>query len=132
MQFTLTQKERIKSKKQLNRLFGEGHSFFVYPFKVLYLLENDCDEKQVKMLITVSKKKFKKAVERNKIKRLAREAFRKNKLLLNDSLSENHQCMSLGLIYTGETILPYQEIERKLILILQRLIKRGETNRDLS
>ena len=132
MQFKLTQKERIKSKKQLNRLFGEGDSFFVYPFKVLYLFETDCDKEQAKILITVSKKKFKKAVERNRIKRLTREAFRKNKLSVNDFLLKNHQCVLLGLIYTGETILPYQEIERKLILILQGLIKRGKTNKDLS
>lgn len=74
----------------------------------------------------VSKKKFKQAVLRNRIKRRVREAFRKNKLPLNAYLEKNNKSMLLGLIYTGETILPYQETERKLILILQRLIEQDE------
>jgi len=125
LQHTLSHTERLKSKRQIDRLFHTGQSFFVYPFKVLYLFENG-DEKQTKVLITVSKKKFRKAVERNRIKRRVREAFRKNKSLVNNQLLKSNKNLLLGLIYSGATILPYEETERKLILILQRLIERDE------
>ncbi len=126
MQFTLSPAERLKSKKQIDWLFREGQSFFVYPFKVLYLMEHNSGKKHASIMIMVSKKKFKQAVLRNRIKRRVREAFRKNKLPLNAYLEKNNKSMLLGLIYTGETILPYQETERKLILILQRLIEQDE------
>ena len=126
MQLTLSPAERLKSKKQIDWLFREGQSFFVYPFKVLYLTEHSSDEKHSSIMIMVSKKKFKRAVLRNRVKRLVREAFRKNKLPLNTYLEKNNKHMLLGLIYTGETILSYQETERKLILILQRLIEQDE------
>ena len=68
----------------------------------------------------------KKAVDRNKLKRLVREGYRKNKLLLYDYLNENNKSLLLGLVYVGETILSPKEIEQKLILILQRLIEQDE------
>ncbi len=128
MRFTLTKNERLSSKKQIEKLFKEGKSYFSYPFRVIYLFNDGQEEHETKILLTVSKKKFKKAVDRNRIKRIIREAFRKNKMILNDYLQENNKSLWLGLIYTGETIPSYQEAERKLILILQRLIKQGETD----
>jgi ribonuclease P protein component len=128
LKFTLTKNERLSSKKQIEKLFKEGKSYFSYPFRVIYLFNDGQEEHETKILLTVSKKKFKKAVDRNRIKRIIREAFRKNKMILNDYLQENNKSLWLGLIYTGETIPSYQEAERKLILILQRLIKQGETD----
>jgi len=80
----------------------------------------------VQLLISVTKKNFKKAVDRNKLKRLVREGYRSNKLLLYDYLNEHNKSTLLGLIYVGETILSPKEIEQKLILILQRLIEQDE------
>ena len=128
MKFTLTKNERLSSKKQIEKLFKEGNSYYSYPFRVVYLFNDGQEEHETKILLTVSKKKFKKAVDRNRIKRIIREAFRKNKMILNDYLQENNKSLWLGLIYTGETIPSYQEAERKLILILQRLTKQGETD----
>lgn len=126
MKYTFTKKERLSSKKLIDQLFTEGKTFFSYPFKVFYLFQEAEKEFPVQVLITVSKKNFKKAVDRNKLKRLVREGYRKNKLLLHDYLNENNKSVLFGLVYVGETILSYQEMERKLILILQRLIEQDE------
>jgi len=122
----LTKDERLRSKRIVERLFTTGKSVFIYPFKIFYFSENELSANQVQVLITVSKRNFKKAVDRNRIKRLIREAYRKNKYGLCDQLKRHNKSMAIGLIYVGETILSYQEIERKLILILQRLIEQDE------
>ena len=122
----LTKEERLRSKKDIDRLFGNGKSFFQYPFKVLYKIEDETSPYPVQILITVSKRNFKKAVDRNRLKRLVREAYRNNKKSLCIYLSNHNKSMMIGLIYVGKTILSYQEVERKLILILQRLIEQDE------
>ena len=126
MKYTFTKKERLSSKKLIDQLFTEAKTFFSYPFKVFYLFKDAERDLPVQVLITVSKKNFKKAVDRNKIKRLVREGYRLNKLPLHDYLNENNKSVLFGLVYVGETILLPQEIERKLILILQRLIEQDE------
>jgi ribonuclease P protein component len=122
----LTKEERLNSKKVIENLFGNGKSLFLYPYKVFYVYEDKPSEYPVQVLISVSKRNFKKAIDRNRIKRLVREAYRMNKNSLLDSLGPHNKSMILGLIYVGETILSYQEIERKLILILHRLIEQDE------
>ena len=107
-------------------LFTDGKSFFLYPFKVFYVRDNIPTVSPAQILITVPKRSFKKAVDRNRVKRLVRESYRKNKKVLNDNLIRDNINLILGLVYVGETILSYQEIERKLILILQRLIEQDE------
>ena len=126
MKYTFTKKERLNSKKHIDQLFAEGKAFFSYPFKVFYLFQETEKEFPAQVLITISKKNFKKAVDRNKLKRLVREGYRQNKLLLHDYLTENNKSLIFGLVYIGESILTNQEIERKLILILQRLIEQDE------
>jgi len=123
---TFKKEERLSGKKSIAALFGEGSGFFVYPFKVVFLTVPDECPVPVQLLISVSKRNFKKAVDRNKIKRLIREAYRKNKHILCDDLSVHSKSLFLGFIYNAKTIMEYKEIERKIILILQRLIKGDE------
>lgn len=128
MKQTFTKEERLHSKKQIEQLFNEGDSFFVYPFKVIFLATENEESRFPQILISVSKKNFKRAVDRNKIKRLIREAYRKNKTHLINTLNNNQTSLMIGLIYTAKTLLSYAEIERKIILILQRLKKQdGQT-----
>lgn len=122
----LSKEERLRSKRAIDRLFQKGKSFFLFPFRIHYLSSNEILACHSQTLITVSKKNFKSAVERNKVKRLVREAYRKNKHSLLDHLDKHDRSMAFGLIYVGETIMDYEEIERKLILILQRLIEQDE------
>jgi ribonuclease P protein component len=122
----LTKEERVHGIKLVNKLFTEGRSIFIFPFKIFFLIENDPSEVPLRFFVTVTKKSFKKAVERNHIKRLVRESYRLNKNELCLHFKKHNKNLIFGLVYVAETILSYQEIERKLILILQRLIEQDE------
>ncbi len=123
---TFKKGERLRSKKLIGFLFGDGRGFFQYPFKTVYFLWPEKREFPVEVLITVSKKKIKSAVKRNKIKRLVREAYRKNKHILWDSLKDKDQTLLVAFIYVANEVLEFKEIEKKIILILQRLKKENE------
>lgn len=108
-------KERLKSKKLIKELFSKGSSFFLYPFKILYLPGSNGSVTN-QAIIAVSSRSFKKAVDRNKIRRRIREAYRLNKSILN-----GNPPLIIAFVFVGKEILPYQNIEIKLKLILQRL-----------
>ncbi len=118
--------ERLHSKKRIGELFSEGESFFIYPFKVVYHTLPEPSDYPVQLLISVSKNKFKQAVKRNRVKRLIREAYRKNKSILYPPSNRAEDTLLTGLIYVADTIMDYHQIEKKIILILQRLKKRDE------
>lgn len=120
---TFKKQERLNSVEAIGRLFTEGKSTFLYPFKVVYLVKPMNLKPPVKILVVVPKKICKRAVDRNHLKRLTREAYRVHKHELWNSQSNKGQQLLLGFIYIGKTILTYSEIEKKLILILQRLSK---------
>lgn len=104
------------------KLFAEGKSFFSYPFKITFLNVSRSEAPPVQVLIAVSKRNFKSAVERNRIKRLVREAYRKNKHIVWDSFNDRpHDQLLISMVYTGKTIVPHSGMERKIILILHRL-----------
>ena len=116
--FSLPKSERLSSKNLIDQLFQEGKSLFVYPYSIKYLEIPELTNNQ--FLVSVSKKKFKRAVDRNLIKRRIKEAYRLNK---SESL-ENRQdeCyMLIGYIYTAKEIHNYNFIESKLIESLKRL-----------
>lgn len=123
---TFTKTERLCNKKLIDKLFGRGKSFFNYPFKVIFYRVDATDKftgtYPVKVLISVSKRNFKKAVDRNRIKRLVREGYRKNKALLYEGLDKSGSKLAIGLIFTGKTKPSYQEVEKKIILVIHRLL----------
>jgi ribonuclease P protein component len=118
--------ERLHSKKRIGLLFSEGESFFVYPFKVVYTTLPESSDYPVQLLISVSKQKFKHAVKRNRVKRLVRESYRKHKSILFEQENHEKKTLLVGLIYVANTIMDYHQIEKKIILILQRLKNRDE------
>ncbi len=117
--------ERLCSEKLIRKLFSGDSSFFTYPFKVIWVYVDDNDkfegEYPAKVLFTVSKKRFKLAVQRNRVKRLMREAYRKNKHLLYNKLSLNKRKIALAFVYTANDILDYHETKKKINLSIQRL-----------
>lgn len=126
LRFTLKESERLKNRTLIRNLFLGNKSFFTYPFKIIYLeLDRPSDlfkaHHPARVLFTVSKKKFKLAVERNKLKRLMREGYRKNKHELYDVLTRKEKYLALGFIYTGKHVLEYHEIEKKIKTALLRL-----------
>ena len=119
--YTLKKEERLHGFKLIEKLFNDGKSFLVYPYKVVFMENSESSEFPFNFGVTASKRNFRSAVDRNKIKRLSREAYRKNKHILYDSSLSDVNGLSFMMIYIGREILSYDIIESKIILILRRL-----------
>ena len=117
---TLGKKERLKSRKQIEQLFSEGKKIVVTPFRVFYLYKEGI-KGSLQFGVGVSSKNFKKSVDRNKIKRVVREAYRLQKLLLQNKLEEKKGEMNLFIIYTGTELPEYAEAEKKIKIVLDKL-----------
>ncbi|MBS1573929.1 MAG: ribonuclease P protein component [Bacteroidetes bacterium] len=120
-QFTLGKNERLKSRKLIEQLFKSGKSFNAFPFRVFYLSQPSLFPLQFGT--GVSNRNFKKAVDRNRIKRLTKEAWRLQKNILEESLKANNKSLSVFLIYTQKELPDYKTIYDKTGLILKKLIK---------
>ena len=107
----LSKNERLHSKKSIKELFDKGSSFFLYPFKVMVLEINFELPETNQILFSVSKKKLKKSVDRNLIKRRMRESYRLNKQILGEI---NGGKKIIGLIYVSSEIVTFQVIENKI------------------
>lgn len=118
--------ERLTSKKIIEELFSKGSSAFLYPFRLLYLPrpgnEASSSPSNPQVLFSVSKRNFKKAVDRNLIKRRMRQAYRRNKQILTLSLPADKQAHVVAIIYVAKEKIPFEIIEKKLILAWQRLV----------
>jgi ribonuclease P protein component len=124
---TFTKKERLCSKKLTEKLFKKSHSFFEYPFKVVYFFTDSSEfttsDAPAQVLFTASKRNLKKAVARNRTKRIMREAFRKNKTALYENLEKAAKKIVVGFIYNAPQTPEYQRTEQKIISIINRLIR---------
>ncbi|NVJ87584.1 MAG: ribonuclease P protein component [Algoriphagus sp.] len=119
MNFRLPKTERLHSQKSIKELFDKGSSFFLYPYKVLYLLK-DVDSNSVgpnQVLFSVSKRKIKKATCRNLMKRRMREAYRINKHLLSNSSKQ----LFIGLLYVSSETMDFATLEGKTKKVLERI-----------
>lgn len=116
---TFPKKERLHSKKMIDALFNKGASFYLYPFSIRFLISTEpVDSHQ--FLVSVSKRRFKRAVDRNRVKRLVKESYRLHKHQLLDLKSEGNYLM-IAYIYTAKEIHSYDFIESKLIGSFKRL-----------
>ncbi len=122
MGFSFRKKERLSKRKHIQELFEKGSSFYLYPFKVYFRPNPESDGNQV--LISVSARNFKRAVDRNLIKRRMREAYRLHK----HKLPSNH--LAFAFIYSVKEILSFQEIEQKMLTALDRLQKHVKSSID--
>jgi ribonuclease P protein component len=116
---TFTKAERLCSKVLIEELIGGGQTFNTPPFRVTWKKKENLPAR-IQVLISVPKKNHKKAVDRNRIKRLTREVYRKNKAWIYTELKNEH--LLLMLMYTSKTIPVYAEVEEKIIKSLQRLL----------
>lgn len=119
--FTFSRQERLSSLKEIETLFSEGHSLMKYPLRIIWREYPDPVEVPVRVLISVSKKKFSKAVDRNRVKRLIRESYRLLKPVFYEALPADRS-FQIGLIYVGKEILDFETIQKGLSKALERLI----------
>jgi len=125
--------DRLKSRKTIELLFSEGKSFSIFPFRILYCLsplefttaENNvaANNEKLQVGVTVSSRNFKKAVDRNRIKRLMREAWRLQKNELQISPLLTHQSLKVFLIFTGKELPEHAMIYQKVAAVITRLIQ---------
>lgn len=115
--------ERLCSLKQIERLYSQGSSFAFYPFRIISIQPEQHLDSQAQVVFTVPKRKFKRAVDRNYLKRLMRECYRKYKVdILYPQLAEKNIQIQLMIIYTGNEIITADSLEKKLNLALNRLL----------
>lgn len=107
--FSLKKAERLSSKKIIDKLFAEGDSILQYPLKMVFLKTEIPTKNPVQTGFTASKRSFKRAVARNKIKRLLREAYRLNKHIICNEVS-NEQ-LALFILFIGKEIPKYEAVE---------------------
>lgn len=127
--FKLSKRERICGRTLLEKLFtgGKSKSFSVFPLRVVYLLTDQPDgdlqhEASVKMMVSVSKRHFKRAVKRNRVKRQVREAYRLNKEIVVSSMADSpNRQLLLGFIWMSDELHDTDTVERSMQVLLKRV-----------
>ena len=120
--FEFSKTQKLCSEVLIKRLFERGNSITESPFRFVWLLESNNDNVYIKTLISVSKKRLKLAKDRNLIKRRVREVFRLNSIDLKDHLKSKKLQLNLGIIYHQDKICDSSFMEKKINLLLTRLI----------
>jgi len=117
LKFTYNQKEKLKSKKRIDQLFTEGQSVSAFPLRLVYLSTTFEDDVIAKTGVSVSKRNFKTAVDRNRIKRLMREAYRLNKAHFFNNLSTPHAFM---ILYIGKDKPTFEQVETRMKVLFEK------------
>jgi len=136
-QFTLGKNERLKSRKQIKQLFDKGKSFVITPFRVYFLIHEMFNAQRsiptaiginVQFGVGVSAKNFKKAVDRNKIKRLTREAWRLQKNELSELAKKQDKQLNVFFIYNGKELPDFTMVKDKVAVALKKLADKIDEN----
>uniref|UniRef100_UPI004028E66D ribonuclease P protein component n=1 Tax=Prevotella sp. TaxID=59823 RepID=UPI004028E66D len=121
--FTLSKEERICSKKLINELFtGNGRSMTAFPLRVVFMKRTIVDDQpRAAMLVSVPKRYFKHAVDRNRVKRQVREAFRRNKSIITQNLTDDHEAVAMAFVWLTNEKYPSSEVENRMVRLLTRI-----------
>lgn len=135
MSFRIHKGQKLKSEKAIGQLFLHGKSLFIYPVKIQYQIEitDEVKDHGLQFSVSVSKKYFKRAVDRNLLKRRMREAFRLQKNALEYILVEKPISLKIMLIYVSKEIVDYNQIHKSVDILLSRLkpkIKKAKQSTD--
>lgn len=112
LSYTLPKSERLHLKRSIDSLFAEGKSFVAYPLRVVYRMLEEVQPARSQMLVSVSKKYFKRANKRNRIKRLVREAYRLNKHPWLERLEEQGYYAHIAWMNVAKEEPSYREVEK--------------------
>ena len=126
-QNSFSKPEHLCGEKRITRLFTQGDAFIAYPLRVVFIIEPISDSVLSSVLVSVPKKRFKRAVKRNRLKRLIREAYRLNKTSLVEKLEEKQLQVHIAFNYVSDDELDFATVEKKMKLSLQKLIDRIES-----
>lgn len=119
--------ERLNKKKIIEKMFAGGsRSFSIFPLRVVWLPVEELDM-QASILISVSKRRFKRAVKRNRIKRQIREAYRLNKQILLAPLTEKNRRLAIAFIYLADELMNSALVEEKIKAALTRIVEKIST-----
>ncbi len=119
--------ERLNKKKIIEKMFAGGsRSFSIFPLRVVWLPVEKLDV-QASILISVSKRRFKRAVKRNRIKRQIREAYRLNKQILLAPLTEKNRRLAIAFIYLADELMNSALVEEKIKAALTRIVEKIST-----
>jgi ribonuclease P protein component len=127
--YTFNKEERLCSRKYLDLLFKNGSSFLLYPFRVSYLSIQADANYPVQVVINVPKKRFKRAVDRNLLKRRIREVYRLNKQeKFYSLLPEDNQLLLFSIQYVGKNIYEFNFLQKKLLGVFNRFQTLNQAN----
>ena len=131
-QFTLGKEERLKSRKQIEQLFDKGKSIVITPFRIYFLIDEMLNAQRsmlnVQFGVGVSARNFKKAVDRNRIKRLTREAWRLQKNEIAKKTKEAQRQLNVFFIYTGKELPDFTTVKDKVAIVLKKLADKIDEN----
>lgn len=119
--FAFPKEERLCWNRYLDRLFAEGKSFVAYPFRVVFLSVEEETLPPVSLVISVPKKRLKLAVQRNRVKRQVREAYRLRKHILSEPLAEANKHLLIGFVYVDVSLHPSTDIGNAMDKTLRKL-----------
>ena len=124
---SFSKSEHLCGEKRITRLFTDGEAFIAYPLRVVFLIEPKTDAMPLSILVSVPKKRFKRAVKRNILKRRIREAYRLNKQTINEKINGKEIQIHIAFNYISNDVLDYAAIEKKMKLSLQKITDKIES-----
>lgn len=127
MNFSYPKNEKLKSQKSISLLFSDGKSVSKYPLRLVYVQKTIASASNIELGVSVSKRYFKKAVDRNYFKRLLRESYRLNKSLLQDKFEQPYSFM---LMYQTKDRLSFDQIQSKTIQLFEKFIAQISTTNE--
>ena len=122
MQFGYNKYEKLKSRKLIKQLFEDGKAISVFPLRLVYLKTNHDGKYLLQTGVSVSKRNFKLAVDRNRIKRMMREVYRLNKAKFYNSISEKYIFM---FIYLGKKEMDYHKLDKKMNELIDAFLNKN-------
>ena len=122
-EFSLGKNYKLCSKIMIEDLFKSGTTIKSYPLIAIYNLTEFNDATPFKIVFSAPKRTFRKAFQRNRIKRICKEAVRLNKVILETYLKENNKQLALFLVYSSKDELNHIQLEKKVVKLFNELIK---------
>lgn len=130
LQYTFPKKEKLCSHNIIEDLFTNGDAFICYPYKVVFMQAKLTEDVNSQIMFSVSKRKFKKAVDRNLLKRRCKEAYRLNRVEFAKFLASSQQQIAFAMVYISSEKMPYSNIEKGMKKALKRLQEKLSINKE--